>query len=407
MMILRTAFRVLLAASVLAACSCSGLAQDVPVSPADVSRGEQTKLNSLYLEYVPRGVLGIDVRDEGAYVLTGEELRVYDITHASKPRQLVRYPLPVAAGDVKATGPYVVTVGGQMHEAVGYLIVLDVSNPETIRQVGKVDLPWGCVSVELKGNIAYVGGFDEGLFIVDLADKTKPRLVHNVRFPRFDNPKASLPIFSARRANTPESKLAHFPWKMGRTWWSHIEDDLLYVCDESTGLHILDISDPIAPKELSQFIHELWEGTNNLAVDAFNDIDIVGNVAYVAIDNGGMVVVDVSSKEAPSLAAHYDPWKDFIWRNSPGHMVKIMVKDGVAYLTAGKEGLYLLDVTDPRNPTVLAKHHSVRSGKGVGWGLFVNERYIFVGYMSIDPATNDKRCQGAWEIVERPTRTAK
>jgi len=336
-MILRTASRLLLAAAMLAATGHNGWTQEVVEHAADGVENKPLQLSSLYLEYTPRGVLGIDVRGESAYVLTGEELRVYDIMHASTPKQLGRYPLPVAAGDVKATGRYAVTVGGQMHEPVGYLMVLDVSNPQTIREIGKVDLPWGCVSVELKGDIAYLGGFDEGLFIVDLTDKTKPRLVRNVRFPRSDNPKASLPIFSARRADTPESKLSHFPWKMGRTWWTHIEDELLYVCDESTGLHILDISDPAAPKELSQFIHELWEGTTNLAVDAFNDVDVVGGVAYLALDNGGMAVADVSNKAAPSLVAHYDPWEDFIWRNSPGHMVKIMV-------------LSLIHISEPTRP---------------------------------------------------------
>ena len=268
-------------------------------------------------------------------------------------------------------------------------------------------LPFGAVSVVVKDNFAYLGGFDAGLFVVDVADTRAPRLVNNVKFPRIRNPMGNRFPFQIFRALASQEDKERFPYKMGRTWWLHVEDNRLYVCDENTGLYVLDLSDPANPKQLGHFVNDKsWPEGPGLQQGAANDVDVVDGIAYVAVDSRGMQVVDVSRCDTPSLLAHYDPWAKYKWETAPGHMVQVVVKDGLAYLTAGEAGLYVIDVTTPTNPRLVATH-PIPKGVGCSWGLAVVGDHVFITYCAFDPGAFKLGLKGGWEIVRIDRETAR
>ncbi|MBC8425752.1 hypothetical protein H8E07_16680, partial [bacterium] len=74
------------------------------------------------------------------------------------------------------------------------------------------------------------------------------------------------------------------------------------------------------------------------------DVQVVGNVAYVANSMFGLMILDVSDPESPSLLGIADPSFD-------GYAVA--VEGNLAYVAAGPDGLQVLDVSDPNLPVVV------------------------------------------------------
>jgi len=359
------------------------------------------QIESVYFDYLPVGASGAFVENDLLYLSAPDGIRIYDAKTPSRPKELGYYRMK-AVNDIKVSGRYAIVSGGGMKSDEGFLAVFDVSSPSGIRQEGYLSLSHGCIGLELYGNYAYVSGLDAGLFIVDISDKSKPTLVNTLKFARYDNPKPLVKLLSKLRDKT------KFPFKMGRTWWTEVKGNILYANDENVGLHILDVTDPRNPKELSTFIAERMPGSRNLSEDAFNDVCVVGDTGYFAVDNGGMLVLDVKDKSNPSLISHYDPWKGYKWKESPGHMVQVTVLNDTAYVTAGSQGLYLLDVKNPANPTLKEKY-PVREDIGASWALCLKDNFLVVTYIAADPGgerSKKKQLRGGWEIFQLTTEKA-
>lgn len=107
------------------------------------------------------------------------------------------------------------------------------------------------------------------------------------------------------------------------------------------GIAILDITEPAAPKQLSQ-----------LNLNAFvADLEIVGQYALIAAGDKGLLIVDIHDKHAPRLVAAYQ---------DPATIINIAVAAPYAYLTYQKftdtaivNSIEILDVTYPEAPTVV------------------------------------------------------
>ena len=76
-----------------------------------------------------------------------------------------------------------------------------------------------------------------------------------------------------------------------------------------------------------------------------NNVDVVGDTAFVAAGSAGLVTVDVLDRSAPSIRATF---------NTSGNAQDVKVLGGVAYVADGT-GLRLIDVADPSAPTLLGE----------------------------------------------------
>jgi hypothetical protein len=362
--------------------------------------GQGPRIQSRHFQYMPGlGASGVFVTGETAFVTAVKGIHVYDISNVDQPKEVLIHKVEDPT-DITVQKGLAYVSGGQMSSLVGHLTIVDVSDRRSLKDVGSVDLPHGCSSVAVAGDYAYVGGFDAGLFIVDCRDKKNPRFVGSVKFPRIENPKASQLKFKLLKHLFSKEARERFPFKMGRTWWNCIDGNYIYVCDENTGLHILDLSTPEKPVEVSSFIFDYMpDSKNRLAATAFNDAAVDGNLAALALDDGGIATVDVSRKSAPRLLAHFDPWKGHGWTKSPGHVAQIALRDGFAYATAGEEGVFVLDVRNPRQPR-LADDVPLREDVGASWGLFLDRELLFVTYIAVDPGSSRSGLKGGWEILE-------
>ncbi|MHA1127158.1 MAG: LVIVD repeat-containing protein [Candidatus Heimdallarchaeota archaeon] len=83
---------------------------------------------------------------------------------------------------------------------------------------------------------------------------------------------------------------------------------------------------------------------------AMNDVEIKGNFAYVAVQWGGLVIFDISDLENPFIiGSYYDPINTSSVSTNE-LTFGVFVKDDVAFVADGRNGLLILNVSNPENP---------------------------------------------------------
>jgi hypothetical protein len=121
------------------------------------------------------------------------------------------------------------------------------------------------------------------------------------------------------------------------------------------GLRIIDISDPANPSETGHLF------TNGQVLD----LDVDGNLVYIADGFDGMRVIDVSDPSNPFETGSFD---------SPGSANAIAVKGSFAYLADGSDGLRIIDITNPSDP----QEAGYLDTEGWAIGVSVSGDYAFV-----------------------------
>ncbi len=156
-------------------------------------------------------------------------------------------------------GDLVAVTGSGVNPAPpGWMWILDVSTPANPRYLGFVDMNVNIFSVDLEGDLAYIG-FEDGMGIFDISDPYNPVLI----------------------SETPTGDGANDVV---------VGDGIAYAGDGSSELVILDVSDPFTPSMLT-----------TLAIPGVpEDLELDGNTLYVA--NGkNMLAVDVSDPGNPDI----------------------------------------------------------------------------------------------------------
>ncbi len=131
----------------------------------------------------------------------------------------------------------------------------------------------------------------------------------------------------------------------------------LFMACRSEGLLVLDVSDPVNPN----FVYTY--PTPDMAT--FLTLD--GNTLYLS-DRNSLQIFDVSTPaESPVWLAELA---------APSEFEHVVVSEGIAYIAGYYNGLFMVDVSDPNNPTIMD------NTGGTGYGLWAIEKlnnYIFIG----------------------------
>lgn len=132
----------------------------------------------------------------------------------------------------------------------------------------------------------------------------------------------------------------------GATYDVLLVGDLAYVADADAGLLVLDMTDPAAPTSVGSC------DTPGFA----RSLAIVGLYVFVADGESGLQIIDIADPSAPVIVAS-------LATQEPA--LGVSVSGGTACVAIGAGGLVLADVSDPANPTSLSSFDTPGSATSV------------------------------------------
>jgi hypothetical protein len=243
---------------------------------------------------------------DGAMI--GSKLFTVDATHlwvleATSPDAIAREALIGGLGQplaVKSHGADLVMAAGSEG-----LLVLDVTDPAAPVTKGKVALPGPALDVHVDADRAYVAVGNAGIAVIDLGDGG-PALLDVLSVPGF----AAAVTAAGGRAYVAAC-------------------DTLAVLDLATGALLGQT-----------WVTAAYEG--EILVAPAKDVEIVGDVAFVAAGRYGAVAVDVSTPAAPEVLGNCTIVDDLSFYASG-----VRAKDGRLFVAGGEWGILPVDVTDP------------------------------------------------------------
>ncbi|MET0646110.1 MAG: Ig-like domain-containing protein, partial [Pyrinomonadaceae bacterium] len=191
---------------------------------------------------------------------------------------------------------------------------LSVGVPGTVesftpKALSYVDIPGFANNVEVGGNYAYVAAGGAGLQVVDVSDRSRPRVAASRGLPGNANDVA-------------------------------LSGDYAYVAAGSGGLQVVNISNPLTPVVI---------GSLNTAGVAW-DVVVKGNRAYVANGTAGLFIVDVSTPSAPARLGSLTMPPPFFAIG-----VDVDPLRQIAVLAQGANGVAVVNVANPSVPNLMSR----------------------------------------------------
>jgi hypothetical protein len=135
-----------------------------------------------------------------------------------------------------------------------------------------------------------------------------------------------------------------------------------YLATENAGLRVLDLSDPTNPVRIGSYFNRTLSSRSARAMA------LAGDYAYLAYAAGSLEVVDVSNPSDPrrvGTGVHGNLWA---WPT------RLVVVPPHALVALGGQGLAIMDVADPANPQLITRY----TGNFVIEDVAVSGRYAYL-----------------------------
>jgi len=205
---------------------------------------------------VKDGIQNVTYHDNILYVINvWAGIQVVDVSNRETPKEIGKYLNEHRAHNFYIDGNY-----GYLSDELEGVHIIDISNPSVLTRVGKITTTGNAFWVVAKNPYVYVAEEEAGVFIYDITNPASP-----VALGSFDTP--------------------------GWAWEMIIKDDILYVADKNGGLQILDVSDKNNPVRLGQF-----SGPKNVRAISLDD-----NHIHMADGAECVCIIDVTNPKFPAL----------------------------------------------------------------------------------------------------------
>ncbi|MBC2726099.1 hypothetical protein [Desulfosporosinus sp.] len=330
------------------------------------------------------GVVDVKAIDNYAYCAFWNGVGIMDISDPTQPALLGKVYTQGRGWGIDVVGFY-----AYLADDWTGLKVVDISNPFAPVVVGSVDTAGSARAVAVQGNYAYVADMENGLQIVDVSTPSDPLLLGQSdtigdavdidlsgEYAYIADSKAGLAIFDISNPHKPEliASLASY-----NGYGIFVRNGLAYLAAGENGLVSIDISDPHNPIYMDSFSLNM----------AFH-LDVEANFAYVIDLNKGFFIIDVSDPYELELVGHKDT-EDFAYRIDVRDQIlyvadgwtgcftiwdisnfgdisligqywsidetyDVFYDSGRAYVTGGKTGLFIVDVSVPIEPILMSNY---------------------------------------------------
>lgn len=298
----------------------------------------------------------------------------------------------------------------------GELVVIDISDSETPTEVSRFRSFDSPSQVFVRDGLAYIADNSSvGLHIVNTDGQEPAALLQRIETPvladvaeatilfdlqvrqrtvYFAADLKGVQIFDFENLSNPE--LLATVVTNRRTSGVDVSGQTMFITDRSDGLEILDISNPRTPASLS---------TLQLGQFNYGKVRVADDVAYVVAGiSDEIFTIDVSNLSAPEAIGDFDPSprvNNFTLSNGKAYVAggglavlditnpaaisrlggrvsprshDVQILDNVAYVANSVNGLLILDVSDPTNPTDIASFDT----DGDSVGIAVANGYAYV-----------------------------
>ncbi len=351
------------------------------------------------------------------YLYTIDEnscLVLYDVSEPENPDSLSHFDIPYDINDMDIADDYVYLA---LENWPSYFIqIIDVSNSENPEEIALHELPHPITHISVSSGLAYIGISP----VIKLCDVSDPLnivelsfFINESEFSKFyvNNDFIFLIDFwfgiSIIDASIPQQPIQVGRYQsLGQVSCAFNYGDLTYIACRGSGLQICDTSNPATPVIMNSYYGSplanivyiqgsyAYISTYYTIVDqdpyTFRIIDIsqtdepqevgsieslvirgiqvVGNYAYLACDNPGLCIIDVSDPAQPELISYY-PTTTFA--NGDIHVV-----GNYAYMASSLDGLFVFDVSDPYWPFLTDSYGSFLEQDFRG--VYVADNYVYL-----------------------------
>lgn len=243
------------------------------------------------------------VRDSKLFASDRHTLAVLDVASPTHPRLLGSLRLPqVLAGF--AIGENVAYV----FDETGGIRMADLSGMSSVEAAGVLQLGGTACDLELSGSIALVADGSDALEVIDMEDPAAPRSLARLG--------GLGPVLRVTAAGS-----------------------LAFLAAGERGLHVVDLSVPEQP---------VLRCTFALPGERITDAAVSGRFGYLTTGGTGFFVLDLLNPDHPTIVSRTELSHRFTYPSG-----RVVVSDGTAFLHGGRNGLTLMDVSDPFFPEFL------------------------------------------------------
>ncbi len=323
---------------------------------------------SVKMDRLDRSILYLASKNAG--------IKIYDLTDSLNPQlissilssdlenldaiQIIQkeHELYVCLGDIWNT---------DQEAGLAIIDVSDVKVPKVLDVYKHPGSMGGAAAAFVDDNTVYLAAMRNGLIVLDVSNPNSIRLKGQV-------------LFSNAFPHSDSSNVAAYNAR-----GICVKDQFAFVCYDRGGLRIVDLSDPTHPVEKASYCNPALVNK----ATAYNAIAIDQNHAFVSLDYYGVEVLDISDPIHCSKIGWWHPttWADTtnqfnIWANSRGHANELLY-DSICkklYVAAGRTDLAVIDVADPRDPQSCGQYGFEDDDYGT-WGCDFYKNKIAVSYI--------------------------
>lgn len=237
-------------------------------------------------------------------------------------RLVATLPIEGYAEDIEVAGGLVLIAAGQ-----GGLVLVDVSDPANPAYLGMGPTGYsatGCAYAP-EDRLGYVTSGSLGAFVYDLADPTDP-----------------VDVTTCQGSNTRDVVVVEtVPGQL-----HHI-----FGADGTSDLRVWTLTySPVYETWFPQMIKQKSTPGNA------NDLWLEGDLLFMAMEQVGLTIFDVSSPGNPQEIGHVD---------TPGEARTVAVGGGHAYVADWRQGLAVIDISDPTSPTIVGSAPTDGNAEGI------------------------------------------
>lgn len=247
------------------------------------------------------------------------------------------------------------------------LAMIDITDPQRPQVRARwqdAEVRRGSTGILLAGDRAFLAAMNAGVMAFDVSQPGQIRHLSTFQ------PDPNWPVNNPNRVQHPNAR------------GMAVRGDLLYLAYDPGGLRVIDISDPTRMRETGRYIN----AGMGRKQQAYNNVILAWPYAYAAIDYAGLEVLEVSDPANIRQVAWLNPWRaetqQNLWFGSPGHANQLTfdATGKRVIISGGDSDLMVVDISDPRHPTLAAAHGAPKDGLGT-WGVAVAEPMVYALYM--------------------------